>query len=368
MFNFFSRPKNAKDKTELQKINALEDQIAVLSDAEIKEKSLALKSRAVQGVALEELLPEAFALVRESAKRTLGERHFDTQILGGISLHKGMIVEMMTGEGKTLAVTAPAYLNSLTGKGVHVITVNDYLATRDAVWMGQIYRFLGISTACITHDGAFIYDPDFNSDNRIDAEEEKADEKRDKTGSFLVEHKFLKPIPRDQAYLADITYGTNHEFGFDYLRDNLAQHKELQVQRGYNFAMIDEVDSILIDEARTPLIISSPDMASSDYYKIMWRVVSHLIDGEDYTVDEKLKSVEILPSGIDKAEKSTGIDNLYSAENIRLVHYLEECLKAKALFAKDRDYVVKDGEIIIVDQFTGRLMHGRRYSAVCIRQ
>lgn len=362
LFNLFSRPKTAKDKEILNKINGLEAQIAGLKDDEIKERSLALKSKAASGEPLDGMLAEAFALAREAAKRTLGQRQFDTQMLGGISLHKGSIVEMMTGEGKTLAVTAPAYLNALAGKGVHIITVNDYLATRDAVWMGQVYHFLGISTACITHEGAFIYDPDFDSDKKEDPEEKKADEKRDATGSFLVERRFLRPVPRNQAYLADITYGTNHEFGFDYLRDNLAQRSAAQVQRGHSFAIIDEVDSILIDEARTPLIISSPDSASSEYYKIMWRAVSHLNEGEDYTVDEKLKSVEILQPGIDKAEKSAGVDDLYSAENIRLAHYLEECLKAKALFIKDRDYVVQDGEVIIVDQFTGRLMHGRRYS------
>ena len=362
MFNLFSRPKTAKDNALLQKINDLENQIEVLSDEEIKKKSLDLKERAVAGESFEELLPEAFALVRESAKRNLNQRHFDTQILGGINLHKGAIVEMMTGEGKTLAVTAPAYLNSLAGKGVHIITVNDYLATRDAVWMGQIYHYLGISTACIVHSGAFMYDPNFNANPEVTSEEKKADEKRDSVGFFLVEHKFLRPISRQQAYAADITYGTNHEFGFDYLRDNLAPQKEVQVQRGHHFAMIDEVDSILIDEARTPLIISAPDAASSDYYKIMWKAVSRLEEGDDYTVTEKTKSVAILPAGIDKVEKCAGIDDLYSAENIRLAHYVEECLRAKALFLKDRDYVVQNGEVIIVDQFTGRLMRGRRYS------
>ena len=362
LFDIFSRSKTSQDDIILQQINDLEGEIGVLKNEEIREKSLNLKTRAIAGESLSDLLPEAFALARESAKRTLGQRHFDTQMLGGVNLHKGMIVEMMTGEGKTLAVTAPAYLNALSGQGVHIITVNDYLATRDAVWMGQIYYFLGVSTACITHNGAFIYDPDFNTSPSITNEEKKADETRDKVGSFLVEHKFLRPITRRQAYLADITYGTNHEFGFDYLRDNLAAQKELQVQRGHYFAVIDEVDSILIDEARTPLIISSPDMASSDYYNIMWRAVSRLTAGDDYTVDEKMKSVAILPAGIDKIEKLSGIGDLYSAGNIQLAHYLEECLKAKALFIKDRDYVVKDGEIIIVDQFTGRLMHGRRYS------
>jgi len=362
MFNFFSPSKITKDKALLQKINDLENQIEALNDEEIKKRSLNLKEQASFGKSLEELLPEAFALVRESAKRSLRQRHFDSQILGGINLHKGTIVEMMTGEGKTLAVTAPAYLNALAGKGVHIITVNDYLATRDAVWMGQIYYYLGISTACIVHNGAFIYDPNFNNNPEITSEEKKADEKRDSVGFFLVEHKFLRPISRQQAYMADITYGTNHEFGFDYLRDNLALQKEAQVQKGHHFAIIDEVDSILIDEARTPLIISAPDAASSEYYKIMWKAVLRLEEGDDYTVTEKTKSVEILPSGIDKVEKSTNITDLYSAENIRLAHYLEECLRAKALFLKDRDYVVQNNEVIIVDQFTGRLMRGRRYS------
>jgi len=361
LFNFFSRSKTNNNDALLQSINELDAQISALSNEEIKEKSLNLKTKAIAGDPLEDLLPEAFALARESAKRTLGQRHFDAQILGGINLHKGMIVEMMTGEGKTLAVTAPAYLNALTGKGVHIITVNDYLATRDAVWMGQIYYFLGISVACITHNGAFMYDPDFNLHIDVAKEEKVADQARDKMGSFLVEHQFLRPIPRGQAYLADITYGTNHEFGFDYLRDNLASSRNLQVQRNHSFAIIDEVDSILIDEARTPLIVSSPDIASSDYYKIMWKAVSRL-DENDYAVDEKMKSVAILSSGIDKVEKSANIGDLYSVENIKLAHYLEECLKAKTLFIKDKDYVVQGNEIIIVDQFTGRLMHGRRYS------
>ncbi|MFA6650675.1 MAG: preprotein translocase subunit SecA [Candidatus Paceibacterota bacterium] len=355
----FTRSKGKKDDILLEQINSLESGFEGLNDDEIKERSLALKDKVFSGASLDEILPEAFALVRESAKRTLNQRHFDTQILGGISIHKGKIAEMMTGEGKTLAVTAPVYLNALTQKGVHVITVNDYLASRDAVWMGQIYYFLGLKTACLTHEGAFIYDPDFSDNDKL---EEKADKKRDESGSFLVEKRFLRPVPRKQAYEADITYGTNHEFGFDYLRDNLAQHKELQVQRGYNFAVIDEVDSVLIDEARTPLIISSPDMASSEYYKIMSKAVLKLSEGEDYVVDEKLKSVEITEPGIDKVEKYTGISDLFSLENIRLAHYLEECLKAKTLFIKDRNYVVRDGEVVIVDQFTGRLMHGRRYS------
>jgi len=343
----------------LGRINALEPSFSDIKTEELKEKALALKERASSGEALDDLLPEAYALIRETAKRTLGQRHFDTQLTGAVNLHKGMIVEMMTGEGKTLAVTPAVYLNALSGKGVHIITVNDYLALRDAVWMGQIYNALGLSVSCLVHDGAYMYDPDFSVS---DAEEKAADENRDKTGSFLVQHKFLRPVSRKEAYSADITHGTNHEFGFDYLRDNLAQSSSGQVQRGHNFAVIDEVDSILIDEARTPLIISSPDRSSSEYYKIMTRAVARLQNQEDYIVDEKLRSSEITQSGIDKIEKATGIDDLYSPENLQLVHYLDECLKAKALFQRDRDYVVKDGEVIIVDQFTGRMMHGRRYS------
>ena len=343
----------------LKKINDFEAVVSALSNEELKQRSLALKERASSEDILSEILPEAYAMVRETAKRVLGQRHFDTQMHGAISLHRGNIVEMMTGEGKTLAVTPAAYLNALTGKGVHVITVNDYLATRDAVWMGQIYHALGLKVSCLVHDGAYMYDPDFRM---TDEQEKEADEKRDATGSFLVQHKFLRPISRREAYVADIVHGTNHEFGFDYLRDNLAHNATAQVQRAPNFAIIDEVDSILIDEARTPLIISAPDESSSEYYKIMTRAVSHLQKGEDYTVDEKLRSVEISQAGIDRIEKVTGIKNLYSAENLRLVHYLEECLKASVLFQLDRDYVVREGEVIIVDQFTGRMMQGRRYS------
>lgn len=358
--NLFSKSEEKKSEALLKEINLLEGGISVLTNEEIREKSLLLKNKLASSGDIKNILPEAFALVREAAKRSLGQRHFDTQILGGIHIHNGAVVEMMTGEGKTLAVTAPVYLNALSGKGVHVITVNDYLASRDAVWMGQIYHFLGLKTACITHNESFVYDPDFSAN---DSKKEKdADNKRDKFGSFMVEHKFLRPAPRKEAYAADITYGTNHEFGFDYLRDNLAQYKDMQVQRGYNFAIIDEVDSILIDEARTPLIISSPDRSSSEYYKIMARAVSGLSAPDDYTVDEKMRSVDITQSGIDKVEKITGVGDLFSVENIKLAHYLEESLKAKALFAKDKAYVVRDGEVIIVDQFTGRLMQGRRYS------
>jgi preprotein translocase subunit SecA len=360
--SIFGSPKfnrGAADKL-VKAINAKEAEVSVLTDVEIKERGDRLKEQISAGADLGDLLVEAFALAREAGKRTLGQRQFDVQLLGGIYLHRGSIIEMLTGEGKTLAVTSPAFLNALTGKGVHVVTVNEYLAKRDAVWMGQIYHYLGLKTACLVHDGAYIYDPVFTVSK---GESRIIDKERDMTGSFLVQEEFLRPVSRKEAYLADITYGTNHEFGFDYLRDNLVQRREDQVSRPYNFAVIDEVDSILIDEARTPLIIAAPDQSSSEFYKLFSRTVSRLKEGEDYLFDEKNKSVDLTETGIDKVEKLTGVKDIFSAENIRLVHYLEACLKAKELFLKDRDYVVKNGEIIIVDQFTGRLMFGRRYSA-----
>ena len=340
---------------EIAKINELEKRVSKLTDAELKEESLQIKKEAGEGKDLEDLLPQAFALVRETAVRTLHQRHFDVQLWGGMVLHQGAIVEMATGEGKTLAATAPAYLNALTGKGVHIITVNDYLAKRDTAWMGQIYHFLGLRVACLVHEGALMYDPSHIAP--------KDDELRDATGGFLVQQDFLKPVSRREAYGADIIYGTNHEFGFDYLRDNMVYHEGDQAQRELNYAIIDEVDSILIDEARTPLIISTPDVGSSDYYKLFAGAVGRLDAKEDYVVDEKLRAVEITDSGIDKIEKTTGIKDIFSVENMRLVHYLEASLKAGALFARDKDYVVREGEIVIVDQFTGRLMFGRRYSA-----
>jgi len=345
--------------SEIAIISALEDEVKSLSDAQFKEESPRLKERLKSGETLDEVLPRAFALVREASRRTLGQRHFDVQLWGGIVLHRGAVAEMMTGEGKTLAATAPIYLNAITGEGVHVITVNDYLAKRDTVWMGQIYDFLCLTVACIVHETAFIYDPSW----RVSEEEAAAaDKERDATGSFKVKEEFLRPISRREAYRADILYGTSHEFGFDYLRDNLATTPELRVQRGLNYAIIDEVDSILIDEARTPLIISYPDAESSDYYRSFARAVSRLKPEEDYTVDEKLRSVEITEQGIDRVERLTSVKDLFAVENLRLVHYLEESLKAKALFQRDRDYVVREGEVIIVDQFTGRMMFGRRYS------
>lgn len=354
MLDFFKKLFGKYDFEPLvKKINSLEKDLEKLSDGELKEKSKELKSLVASGYSLDAILPEAFALVREAAKRTLNQRPFDVQLIGGVVLHQGKIAEMKTGEGKTLAAVMPAYLNALTGKGVHIITVNDYLARRDAIWMGQIYHALGLSIGCLTHEAALLYDPMYT----------EKDKERDTFGSFKVINEFLRPVSRKEAYLADVTYGINHEFGFDYLRDNLVYDLEQQAQRGHHFAIIDEVDSILIDEARTPLIIAAPDTESSEYYKIFAKIIDRLRKDDDYLVDEKLKTVSIADEGIDKIEKTLNIKNLYGPENFRLVHYLEESLKAKALFHLDKQYVVKNGEIIIVDEFTGRLMHGRRYSA-----
>ncbi len=370
-------------------VNALEPEIQKLTLSELQGESDKLKGeiRAItdwetQKESLNHMVPRAFALVREAAKRTLGQRHFDVQVMGGAALHEGKIVEMRTGEGKTLVGTLPTYLNALAGRGVHVVTVNEYLAKRDAVWMGQVYHALGLKIACLVHDGAFMYDPQYsglpieasakagNIPDQPLREGGLIDKERDTTGSFAVQSEYLRPISRGEAYRADITYGTNHEFGFDYLRDNLAYARSQQVQREPHFAIIDEVDSILIDEARTPLIISAPDRASSDAYKTFARAVARLEKDQHYTVEEKLRSVDITDEGIDQIEKMLSVKNIYAPENLRLVHYLQESLRAKELYLKDRDYVVKNPstgggqgpEIIIVDQFTGRLMLGRRYS------
>jgi len=358
LFNFLFDP--LKDAKRLvAEVNDLEKSVTGLTAEQLAEQSEKLRHRARTGEALDRLLPEAFALIREAAKRTLSQRHFDVQLIGGVILHQGKIAEMSTGEGKTLAATAPVYLNALSGKGVHVVTVNEYLAKRDTVWMGQIYSALGLRVACLVHEGARIYDPEYIAPNA----EKFIDKERDTTGSFLIQEEYLRPVSRTEAYQADITYGTNHEFGFDYLRDNLVYGKNQQVQSGRRyFAIIDEVDSILIDEARTPLIISAPDVESSDAYRTFSRLVGTLAAGKDYTVDEKYRSVEITESGINQVEKALRINNIYDPEHIRWTHYLEESLRAHALFKKDKDYVVKNNEIIIVDQNTGRLMPGRRYS------
>jgi preprotein translocase subunit SecA len=329
----------------VEKINSLGPQIKSLSDDQLRGKTQEFKKRLEGGESLDDILPEAFAVVREAADRVNGTRPFDVQLIGGIVLHQGKIAEMKTGEGKTLTSTLPIYLNALTGKGVHVITVNDYLAKRDCNWMGSIFHFLGISTACIIHDTSYIYEPKV-----VDKEE------------VTVEMENLREIARREAYGADVTYGTNNEYGFDYLRDNMVQSSSQMVQRKLNFAIVDEVDSILIDEARTPLIISAPDTESTKLYQQFAQIVPRLKKEEDYEVDEKMKAVVITESGISKVEQMLGMGNLYEAGRINYVHHLEQALKAQVIFQLDRDYVVKDDEVIIVDDFTGRLMPGRRYS------
>ena len=319
---------SAKEVKKMRKIvdhiNELEPNYVKLSDANLVSKTDEFKRRLQKGETLDDILPEAFAVCREASKRVLGMRHFDVQLLGGICLHRGNIAEMRTGEGKTLVATLAVYLNALTGKGVHVVTVNDYLATRDSEQMGRLYNFLGLST------GLIVANLDYNQ--------------------------------RKQAYGADVTYGTNNEFGFDYLRDNMVSDIAQMVQRPLNYAIVDEVDSILIDEARTPLIISGPGNRSTDNYYKLAKIVPHLVKDEDYTVDEKQKTIAPTDSGIEKVEKMLGVENLYDAENIELNHLLGASLRAYAMMHRDTDYVVKDGEVVIVDEFTGRLMFGRRYS------
>jgi len=335
----------------VDEINKLEKDFEHFSNEELKKKTEEFKKR-LEKESLDDILVETFALVREASKRTLDQRHYDVQLIGGIVLHQGKITEMKTGEGKTLAATLPVYLNALTGKGVHVVTVNDYLSRRDTVWMGQIYDALGLSIGCINHDQSFLYDSLYKID----------DEQRDELGGFRVFEDYLKPISRKQAYDCDIVYGTNNEFGFDYLRDNMAQNKESLVQREYNFAIIDEVDSILIDEARTPLIVSAPDIESAKMYEQFSKIVPRLKREEDFTVDEKYRAISLTNAGMDKVEEILGMKNMYQEKTIQVIHHLEQALKAEILFKKDKDYVVKNKEIMIVDEFTGRLMPGRRYS------
>jgi preprotein translocase subunit SecA len=326
----------------IEQVNSLEPQIADLSDSQLKEKTEQFKRRLEAAETLDDILPEAFAAVREVSKRKLKMRHFDVQILGGIVLHEGKIAEMKTGEGKTLVATLSIYLNALEGKGAHVITVNDYLAKRDTQWMGPIYNSLGLSVGVIQHDSSFFFDPSyFSTDKRL---------------------AFLKPCSRQEAYLADITYGTNNEFGFDYLRDNMKYEISDYCQRELHYAIVDEVDSILIDEARTPLIISGPSEESTDKYYKIDQIFPRLQKDKDYTVDEKARTAILTEEGNIKVERLLGVGNLYDPANIEFVHHVLQALKAHALFKRDVDYVVKDGEVIIVDEFTGRLMPGRRWS------
>jgi len=337
----------------VKKINALEAEVSKLSDADFPKKTLELKERLNGKETLDDILPEAFALVREAQKRTLGIRLYDVQMIGGLTLHRGKISEMKTGEGKTNVATLPMYLNALEGKGVHLVTVNDYLARRDAVLMGQVYNFLGLSTGVINSQNvSYLYDPTHKEE----------DKERDMVGEYKIVYEFLKPCRRKEAYDADITYGTNHEYGFDYLRDNLATSINDLVQREHHFAIVDEVDSILIDEARTPLIISSATGDSEDFYVKFFQIAKQLKKDQDYTVDEKLKAISLTDQGISKAEQLLGVENIYTERGIKYVHHLETAVKAQAIFERDRDYVVREGEVIIVDPFTGRLQPGRRWS------
>ena len=350
MFNsLIKKVVGSKNERELKKlwpivakINQMESSLAMLSDEQLRGKTFEFKERHSKGESLDALLPEAFAVCREAGKRTLGMRHFDVQLIGGMVLHSGKIAEMKTGEGKTLVATLPAYLNAIAGKGVHVVTVNDYLARRDAEWMGRLYNFLGMTVGVIVHG--------------------------------------IEDDQRRENYAADITYGTNNEFGFDYLRDNMKFSLEDYVQRGFNYAIVDEVDSILIDEARTPLIISGPTEESTDKYYVIDRIIPMLKKGEvkeveantlsgkrkeytgDFTIDEKAKSATLTEQGVLKVEKLLKVDNLYDPRNIEILHHVQQALRAHAMYKRDVDYVVKDGEVMIVDEFTGRLMPGRRWS------
>lgn len=341
----------------LEKISSLEGEFEKLSQKQLAEKTNSLKEKLSNGENLQDLIEEAFALVREAAKRTLSQRHFDAQIIGGIILHEGKIAEMKTGEGKTLSATLPAFLNGLEGRGVHIITVNDYLAKRDAVWTGQIYNVLGMTVGCITHEAAFLYDPEYTKE----IQDEEKDKERDITGGFKVVESYLRPVSRKEAYGADITYGTNNEFGFDYLRDNMAYGPKEKAQRGFHYAIVDEVDSILIDEARTPLIISGSSEEPAEKYYQFAKLAVLLKENEDFEIDEKMRAVSFTEKGQEKVVQNLGQDP-WADNDIHTTHQLESALKAKTLFKRDKDYVVKDGQVLIIDEFTGRILPGRRYS------
>ncbi len=345
-------PERAAEKLRGQlvpQVNRLEESVQVLTDVQLGAKTDEFRRRLDDGASLDGLLPEAFAVVREAARRTLGQRHYDVQLIGGAVLHQGKISEMKTGEGKTLVATLPAYLNAISGDGVHIVTVNDYLARRDPVWMGPVYHLLGLTVGCLQHDAAYLYDPELTDVGR---------------GGF----QFLNPVSRAEAYRADILYGTNNEFGFDYLRDNMAVDAELQVQARapgrptHHFAIVDEVDNILIDEARTPLIISGPAQQPVEHYSNCARLAPRLREYDDYTVDERTQAISLTEAGIGRAERHLRVDNLYDPENFHLVQYVENAVVAQVQKVKDKDYVVSNGEVVIVDEFTGRLQYGRRWS------
>ncbi|MFO0743737.1 MAG: preprotein translocase subunit SecA [Candidatus Paceibacterota bacterium] len=404
MANFLNKFFKSDDEKLIKKLSpivdevlALEEELKSLNDAELRQRGLDLKTKVMDQIKIEEDILKAknldsieykkenqkivqdildnnlvlaFALAREAARRTLNMMHYPVQIIGGIMMHRGHIAEMRTGEGKTLVATLPAYLNALSGKGVHVVTVNDYLSKRDAVWMGRVYDMLGLSVSVLNHQVSYIFDRD--SVGKIDQEKEKIDDTEIKEeGSYKVENEYLKMVSRREAYNADITYGTNNEFGFDYLRDNLVYNEDQLVQRGHNFAIVDEVDSILIDESRTPLIISSEATDSDELYKRFARFADKLVEGEDFDVDEKQKAISMLSPGIEKAEKEFNLQNFYASENLKLIHHLETAVRARSLFIKEKQYVIKDvqkengqnqKEVIIVDEFTGRMQPGRRWS------
>jgi len=365
----------AKYEAVVKQINGLEPEFERFSVEELKAKTQEFRERLVKGETLDDLLSEAFAAAREAAKRALSQRPFDVQLIGAMALHEGKIAEMKTGEGKTLTATLAIYLNALEGQGVHVVTVNDYLSKRDANWMGAIFHALGLSVGCIQHEQSYLYEPT----RRVVATQPLAsgwgsnpaeDDKSlgsprpfgARDDSVFVEMQNLKSVSRREAYLADITYGTNNEFGFDYLRDNMVADLQEMAQRGHNFAIVDEVDSILIDEARTPLIISAPDEDSGKLYETFSKIAPGLRENEDYNVDEKMRAVSLTEAGIEKVEKILGLGNIYTEGGIKYVHHLEQALRAEVLFKRDRNYVVKKNEVLIVDEFTGRLMPGRRYS------
>ncbi len=347
----------------VEKINAEEANLISLSDDALKNKTVEFKNRLAGGESIDDLLPEAFAVVREASKRVTGMRHFNAQLIGGIVLHRGQIAEMHTGEGKTLTATLPVYLNALSGKGVHVVTVNDYLAKRDAVWMGRIYDFLGLSVGIIQNQlVSYRFNPRKEQQAVVEGNDQSKTEEEEKK-VFKVEYDYLDRCSRKEAYRCDIVYGTNNEFGFDYLRDNMVQDLEEVSQPQLHYAIVDEVDSILIDEARTPLIISAPAEEAADMYYRFAELVERLNEKDDYNVDEKLRSSTLSEAGIKKIEEWLGVDNIYVEGGIQMVHHLEQALKAKTLFKRDRDYVVEaGGEVVIVDEFTGRKMPGRRYS------
>ncbi|MFA5134707.1 MAG: preprotein translocase subunit SecA [Patescibacteria group bacterium] len=329
----------------VQKVNEIEPTFSKLSDDDLALRTEQFRNRLKKGETVEQILPEALATIRESIRRTVQQRAFDVQLVAAVVLHQGHIAEQKTGEGKTLSAAMSAYVNSLVGKGVHVVTVNDYLSRRDAGWYGIALQKLGVSVGCITHEKAFLLDPEYSEHDVLDER---------------LQH--LKPVTRKEAYAADVTYGTNNEFGFDYLRDNMVPSLTHRVQRELHYAIVDEVDSILIDEARTPLIISAPAEESTDRYYTFAKMVAQLDEVNDYNIDEKMRAATLTESGINKMEKLLGIGNIYEAEGIETVHHIEQALRARALFKKDKDYVVKEGEVVIVDEFTGRLMFGRRYS------